>query len=118
MNVVVFKSFKHVEAKSVNKKSKPRKSYKFRPPEPMQEVARYEVVQFLLHNRGERRKYVYSKLKERFGLEVKEKRIYKSGGVGQWSWMKRKRCFRVQVGASKITTKRDCYPYAPVVEIY
>lgn len=100
------------------KPKKPARRYKWKPPTAYQELARQEVVQFLLHNRGERRSYIFEKLREKFGLEVEECRIYKSGGVGTYIWMKRNRCYRVQVAASKIDTRKFCYPYAKCVNIY
>lgn len=100
------------------KPRKPAKRYKWKPPTPYQEIAKQEVVQFVLRNKSERRKFVYQKLEEHFGLKVEECRIYKSGGVGSYFWMKRHRCYRVQVGASKIDTRKFCYPYAMCVNIY
>lgn len=98
--------------------AKPKNKYKWRPPTAYQELLRHEVVQFILHNRGERKRYIYAKLKEKFNLEVKECRIYKSGGVGTYYWMKHNRCYRVQVGASKIDSRKNSYPYAMCVNIY
>ncbi len=45
-------------------------------------------------------------------------RIYMRGGIGSFCWLRKKRCFRVQVSASQITTKHTCFPYAECVEIY
>ena len=76
-----------------------------------------DVQRFILHTKGERREYIYKKLHERWGLVVSDKRFPFAGGVGSFIWMPKYRCYRLQVGASKMTTKRHCWMYAPCVTI-
>lgn len=78
----------------------------------------YSIVAYLQSNKHTRRKDVYAGLLRRWGLNVETKRIYVSGGVGTWSWLPRRGCIRLQVGASRIDSRKQCFPYAPVVEIY
>lgn len=72
----------------------------------------------LRDTKDRRKEYQYNKLREEFALVVHDRRIYKSGGVGTYSWMPKLKCYRVQVGASHISTKCHSYPYARCVEIY
>lgn len=72
----------------------------------------------LENNKGARREQIYETLKTRWGLVVEVKRFYKGGGVGNFCWLPRKGCLRVQVGASRIDSRKFCFRYAPCVEIY
>ncbi len=81
-------------------------------------MAKNEVCKYVRINRHVSREKVFRHIKEVFGYEVIECRLYSKGGVGSCYWMKRNRCYRVQVGASKIDTKKFSYPYAMCVNIY
>ena len=85
-------------------------------PTQMQAVMLHDVQTLLLRYKSERRSFVYGLLKERYGVEVKTQRFTKVGGVGTAIWLPKFRTYRVQVGASMITTKRHCYMYAPCIE--
>ena len=96
---------------------KPQRRYKCKPSGFQYSVVR-EVVAYLNKNRAKKRESVYKTLEERWGLRVESKRFRMSGGVGTHYWMPKLRCYRIQVGASRISTKKPCYRYAPCVDIF
>ena len=77
-----------------------------------------DIVRYLQQTRCKRRAEVYKYLRETFGVEVKERRMNKFGGVGTFQWMPNLRCYRVQVGAGHINRNRASINYADCVEIY
>lgn len=77
-----------------------------------------DIVRYIQQTRCKRRVGVYSYMRETFGVEVKERRMYKFGGVGSYQWMPLLRCYRVQVGAGHINRNRASFNYADCVEIY
>ena len=105
-------------------KSKPVKSKrpplhrKIRQPSGWQYNQLRDIVRYLKETRHRRRAAVYSVLKERYGVEVEEKRLQKFGGVGTYQWMPNLRCYRVQVGAGHINRNGAYYNYADCIEIY
>lgn len=78
----------------------------------------YQIRVFLEAQKNTRRKNVFDTLLQRFNLSVETRRIYKGGGVGSWTWLPRRGCIRLQVGASQIDSRKQCFPYAPCVEIF
>lgn len=86
-------------------------------PTPYQSNILHAVVEFLKSSRGQRRKDVFKTLEERWQLTPRMARHYAKGGVGSFTWMRRLGFYRVQVEASRITTKKYCYRYARVIEI-
>lgn len=78
-----------------------------------------QAIRCLLdNNRCCSRKTLYETIYNRWHLEVRVARHYADGGVGSWSWLPRKGCIRLQVGASRIDPRKHCWRYAPVVDIY
>lgn len=77
-----------------------------------------DIVHYLQETRCKRREGVYKYLRETFGVEVKERRMYNFGGVGTFQWMPNLMCYRVQVGAGHINRNRASFNYADCVEIY
>lgn len=77
-----------------------------------------DVVRYLQTTRCKRRSLVYERLKEQWGLQVKELRMQSFGGVGTSQWMPLRRCYRIQVGAGHINRNGACFNYADCVEIY
>lgn len=47
-----------------------------------------------------------------------DKRIYKSGGIGTYTFLRKKKCFRLQLAASHINKKTNYMPYALCIDIY
>ena len=86
-------------------------------PQPDQFNMLQHVLLILKEHRGRRRKRCYEEL-ERLGFTVAVKRHRVSGGVGSYYWLPLLRCYRVQVGASRISTKKKSFRYAPCIEIY
>ena len=76
------------------------------------------IRQYLLETKHKRRKAVYEYLQRTYGVHVCDKRISVSGGVGSVQWLPRFGCYRIQVGANHITTKKPCFNYAPCIELY
>lgn len=111
------------------KSNKPEKVTKFRAkrynvgrhrkqPTPYQRNALHHIRELLRLHKTSRRKDVYEILKRLYNLEPSSMRHRAKGGVGSYSWMPRKGCYRIQVGASKIDTRKPCFRYAPCVEIF
>lgn len=75
------------------------------------------VLQILKEHRGRRRKGCYEEL-ERLGFTVADRRHRIAGGVGSYYWLPLLRCYRVQVGASHISSNKKSFRYAPCIEIY
>ena len=78
----------------------------------------HAIRAILESSRNCHRNLVYDTIKNRYGLDVEVRRIYSRGGVGSFSWLPRKNCIRLQVGCSKIDCHKNCFPYAPCVDIY
>ena len=87
-------------------------------PAPYQNNVAAAIVSFLMENKYCNRADIYKTIENRWGLHVEMKRHYAKGGVGSYTWLPRRGCIRLQVGASRIDSKNYCYRYAPVVEIY
>ena len=77
-----------------------------------------QVASYLSLNRAKSREAVYKTIEERWGVRVEVKRFTLSGGVGKYYWLPKLRCYRIQVGASRISTKKLSFRYAPCVDIY
>lgn len=87
-------------------------------PSPYQSNTAAALCSFLLENKNTRRADVYATIQRRWHLMVEERRHYAKGGVGSMCWLPRRGCLRVQVGSSKIDSRKPCFRYAPVVEIF
>ena len=87
-------------------------------PTPWQFNRMSEIVCYLKRTRYQRRERVYNYLREHYGVEVVERRMYKFGGVGSTVWHPRLRCFRIQAGAGHINRKGAWLNYADCIEIY
>lgn len=92
--------------------------WRYNPPSPYQKNIVCAIQTFLEANKNCSRQFVYDTLRQRWGLEVSMLRHYSRGGVGSYDWLPRKKCIRLQVGASRIDARKLCYRYAPCVEIY
>lgn len=112
-----------------NKKQQSEKATKFsakrynvgqhrKQPTPYQRNALHHIREVLRLHKSNRRAEVYNLLKKIYYVEVTSMRHRAKGGVGSYTWMPRKGCYRVQVGASKIDTRKPCFRYAPCIEIY
>lgn len=111
------------------KSNKPEKDTKFcakrynvglhrKQPTPYQRNALHHVREILRLHKSSRRAEVYETLKRLYNVEATSMRHRAKGGVGSFTWMPRKGCYRIQVGASKIDTRKPCFRYAPCIEIY
>lgn len=87
-------------------------------PTPYQRNALYYIREMLRLHGASRKAELYDRLKKLYNVEVKTMRHRAKGGVGSYTWMTRKGCYRIQVGASKIDTRKPCYRYAPCIEIF
>lgn len=87
-------------------------------PTAYQRNALHYIRELLRLHKTSRRAEVYNLLKKIYNVEVTTMRHRAKGGVGSYSWMPRKGCYRIQVGASKIDTRKPCFRYAPCIEIY
>ena len=105
-------------SKAKDKQKRCRALWRDRTPSNYQRNTMYQIQALLEAQKFTRRKFVYDTLLERFNLSVETRRIYKGGGVGSWTWLPRRGCIRLQVGASLIDSRKQCFPYAPCVEIY
>lgn len=47
-----------------------------------------------------------------------DSRIYRSGGVGSFHWLPRKKCYRLQLAASHVHIHQNFMPYALCIDIY
>ena len=108
---------------TLHKSNKPRKVEAFnrkktRRPSGYQYQTLEQIRRYLNANRCCRRKRVYTHIEQKYGCRVECKRIYAKGGVGSYKWMPMLGCYRLQVGASKISTKKTCFPYADCIEIF
>lgn len=110
-NVTRYKSNKPRLVEAFNRK-------KMRRPSGYQFQILEQIRRYLNDNRCCRRKRIYAHIESTYGCRVESKRIYAKGGVGSYKWMPMLGCYRLQVGAAKITTKKMCYPYADCVEIF
>lgn len=115
---IVCKRSKTATPKVEKKTPKKRQPKRWAKPMPNQFNTLQRVRVYLNEHRSQRRQKVYDHLEQEFGLRVEVKRHKQQGGVGSYYWLPMLRCYRVQVGASRITTKCRCFRYAPVVEIY
>ncbi len=126
MAVTVITSTK---SKADNKKQQSEKVTKFgakrynvgkhrKQPTPYQRNALHYIRELLRLHKSSRRAEVYNLLKKLYNVEATTMRHRAKGGVGSFTWMSRKGCYRIQVGASKIDTRKPCYRYAPCVEIF
>lgn len=109
--------FRSQRAKAVKSSTPQRRQWWRVRPTNDQAIKLREVQRFILHSKGERREYIYKKLFERWGLVVSVKRFTLAGGVGSFIWMPKFKSYRLQVGASKMTTAKHCWMYAPCVTI-
>lgn len=105
-------------SKAKIKKLRSKAMWRDKTPSNYQRNTMYQIQALLEAQKFTRRKFVYDTLLERFNLSVETRRIYKGGGVGSWTWLPRRGCIRLQVGASLIDSRKQCFPYAPCVEIY
>ena len=87
-------------------------------PTPYQRNALHYIRELLRLHKSSRRAEVYNLLNKMYNVEVQTMRHRVKGGVGSYSWMPRKGCYRIQVGASKIDTRKPCFRYAPCIEIF
>ena len=87
-------------------------------PTAYQRNALQHIRELLNIHRTTRRNKVYEILRKLYNVTPSTMRHRASGGVGSYNWMPRKGCYRIQVGASKIDTRKQCYRYAPCIEIY
>lgn len=87
-------------------------------PTPYQCNALHYIRELLRLHKTSRRAEVYNLLKKMYNVEVSTMRHRAKGGVGSFTWMPRKGCYRIQVGASKIDTRKPCFRYAPCIEIF
>ena len=78
----------------------------------------HHIREVLRLHKYSRRKEVFDILKKLYNLEPSTMRHRANGGVGSFTWMPRKGCYRIQVGASRIDTRKPCFRYAPCVEIF
>lgn len=115
--------------KAVNKKQQSEKVTKFsakrynvgrhrKQPTPYQRNALHYIRELLRIHKSSRRAEVYNLLNKMYNVEAKTMRHRAKGGVGSYTWMPRKGCYRIQVGASKIDTRKPCFRYAPCIEIF
>ena len=105
-------------SRAKNKQKRCQAMWRDRTPSNYQRNTMYQILALLEAQKFTRRKFVYDTLLARFNLSVDTRRIYKGGGVGSWTWLPRRGCIRLQVGASLIDSRKQCFPYAPCVEIY
>ena len=96
---------------------KPRRCYNCKPSGFQFNVVK-QIASFLSLNRAKRREDVYKTIEQQWGVRVERKRFALGGGVGTYYWLPKLRCYRIQVGASQISTKKPCFRYAPCVEIF
>ena len=89
----------------------------YAPPSGYQFQTLQAIRNYLLANQGKRRNNIYAHLSKVYRVEVSDKRMRTKGGVGSYMWMPRRRVYRVQVGASRIDTRKPCFRYAPCIEI-
>lgn len=114
MAISVFRS----TSKPATKPQRHTIKWRNRKPAPSQTNTLHAIREILESSRNCRRSLVYETIKNRYGLDVEVRRIYSKGGVGSYSWLPRKNCIRLQVGCSKIDSRKHCFPYAPCVDIF
>lgn len=88
-------------------------------PTDIQSLALYKAREILAMNKHKSRSKVIELLQQSLpvAVNVEVKRFTMSGGVGSFRWMPKLRKYRLQIAASRISTKKQSYRYAPCIEI-
>lgn len=88
-------------------------------PTDIQSLALYKAREILAMNKHKSRSKVIELLQQSLpvAVNVEVKRFTMSGGVGSFRWMPKIRKYRLQIAASRISTKKQSYRYAPCIEI-
>lgn len=104
--------------KAPKAKAARRYTYRKRMPSGFIQQQLEEIRRYILDTRYKRREHVWAELRERYCVEVYDKRMRANGGVGAYLWMPRLGCYRIQVGSGHIDCRKPCYNYAPCIDIY
>lgn len=98
---------------------KKRRNWNAIQPTAIQLLAINRAREILSENRNKKRSNVIELLQQSLpiAVTVEVKRFTKSGGVGAFQWMPKIRKYRLQIAASKISTKKQSFRYAPCIEI-
>lgn len=77
-----------------------------------------DIRRYVVDTKYMRREHIWAELRKRYSVEVYDKRMRAKGGVGAYIWMPRLGCYRIQVGAGHIDSRKPCFNYAPCIEIF